>query len=287
MLFGFLRKLFKAGKKEPSLSELERVLGYRFQNNEILVTALSHRSYVNSQRTDKKIESNERMEFLGDAVLNIIVTDFLYREYPDKEEGRMSKMKSLVVSSRVLGLCADAWKLGDFILLSRSEEKSGGRKRLSILADAYEAVIGAVYLDGGLESARKLIHSSLMKIMDEVLDDEELANYKSKLLEYTQSRGMGIPSYDVLQETGPEHQKSFVVGVYVLNQEWGRGSGNSKKSAEQAGARVALTNMNADKEKAKDKDKDRDKDAKPANGQAQGGSGAVRERPADDSHPQY
>lgn len=288
MLFGFLRKLFKAGKKEPSLSELERVLGYRFQNNELLVTALSHRSYVNSQRTDKKIESNERMEFLGDAVLNIIVTDFLYREYPDKEEGRMSKMKSLVVSSRVLGLCADAWKLGDFILLSRSEEKSGGRKRLSILADAYEAVIGAVYLDGGLEPARKLIHSSLMKIMDEVLDDEELANYKSKLLEYTQSRGMGIPSYDVLQETGPEHQKSFVVGVYVLNQEWGRGSGNSKKSAEQAGARVALTNMNADKEK----DKDRDKDAKPANkaqgqGQGQGGPGASRERPADDARPQY
>jgi ribonuclease-3 len=251
MLFGFLRKFFKRGRKEPSLSELERILGYRFQNNGLLITSLSHRSYVNSQRTDKKLESNERLEFLGDAVLNIIVTDYLYREYPDKEEGRMSKMKSLVVSSRVLGLCAEAWKLGDFILLSRSEEKSGGRKRLSILADAYEAVIGAVYLDGGLESARKLIHSSLMEIMDEVLDDEELANYKSKLLEYTQSRGMGIPSYDVLQETGPEHQKSFVVGVYVQNQEWGRGSGNSKKSAEQAGARVALANLTTEREKDK------------------------------------
>ena len=251
MLFGFLRKLFKGGRKEPSFSELEKVLGYRFQDNDLLITSLSHRSFVNSQRTDKKMESNERLEFLGDAVLNIIVTDYLYREYPDKEEGRMSKMKSLVVSSRVLGLCADAWNLGDFILLSRSEEKSGGRKRLSILADAYEAVIGAVYLDGGLESARKLIHSSLMEIMDEVLDDEDLANYKSKLLEYTQSRGMGIPSYDVLQETGPEHQKSFVVGVYVQNQEWGRGSGNSKKSAEQAGARVALANMAAEKDREK------------------------------------
>ncbi|MEO7427738.1 MAG: ribonuclease III [Fibrobacteria bacterium] len=228
---------------------MERVLSYRFQNNDLLITSLSHRSYVNSQRSDKKMESNERLEFLGDAVLNIIVTDYLYREYPDKEEGRMSKMKSLVVSSRVLGLCAEAWKLGDFILLSRSEEKSGGRKRLSILADAYEAVIGAVYLDGGLEAARKLIHASLMEIMDEVLGDEELANYKSKLLEYTQSRGMGIPSYDVLQETGPEHLKSFVVGVYVQNTEYGRGTGNSKKSAEQAGARVALNNMNAEKEK--------------------------------------
>jgi ribonuclease III len=249
MIFGFFRKWFKTGRKEASFSELERVLAYRFQNNELLITSLSHRSYVNSQRSEKKIESNERLEFLGDAVLNIVVTDYLYREYPDKEEGRMSKMKSLVVSSRVLGLCADTWKLGDFILLSRSEEKSGGRKRLSILADAYEAVIGAVYLDGGLEAARKLIHSSLMEIMDEVMDDEDLANYKSKLLEYTQSRGMGIPSYDVLQETGPEHQKSFVVGVYVQNQEYGRGSGNSKKSAEQAGARAALANMAVDKGK--------------------------------------
>ena len=250
MLFGFLRKLFKGGAKEPSLSELERVLGYRFQNNEFLVTSLSHRSYVNSQRSDKKMESNERLEFLGDAVLNIVVTDYLFREYPDREEGRMSKMKSLVVSSKVLGLCAEAWKLGEFILLSRSEEKSGGRKRLSILADAYEAVIGAVYLDGGLEAARKLIHSSLMEIMDEVLDDEELANYKSKLLEYTQSRGLGIPGYEVLQESGPEHQKSFVVGVFVQNREWGRGSGNSKKSAEQAGARAALSNMGGGGEKA-------------------------------------
>jgi ribonuclease-3 len=250
MLTAFLRKLFKGRRKEPSLSELERTLGYRFQNNEFLVTALSHRSYVNSQRSDKKLDSNERLEFLGDAVLNIVVTDYLFHEYPDREEGRMSKMKSLVVSSKVLGLCAEAWKLGEFILLSRSEEKSGGRKRLSILADAYEAVIGAVYLDGGLESARKLIHGSLMKIMDEVLDDEELANYKSKLLEYTQSRGLGIPSYDVLQESGPEHQKSFVVGVFVQNQEWGRGTGNSKKSAEQAGARVALANMTGSVEKA-------------------------------------
>lgn len=250
MLFSFLRKLFKGGRKEPSLSELERILGYRFQNNEFLITALSHRSYVNSQRSDKKLDSNERLEFLGDAVLNIVVTDYLFHEYPDREEGRMSKMKSLVVSSKVLGLCAEAWKLGDFILLSRSEEKSGGRKRLSILADAYEAVIGAVYLDGGLEAGRKLIHGSLMKIMDEVLDDEELANYKSKLLEYTQSRGLGIPGYEVLQESGPEHQKSFVVGVFVQNQEWGRGTGNSKKSAEQAGARAALASMVGGQEKA-------------------------------------
>ena len=252
MFFGFLSKLFKGGKKDPPLSELERVLGYRFQDSRFLITALSHRSYVNSQKSETKIDSNERLEFLGDSVLNIVVTDFLYHKYPDREEGRMSKMKSLVVSAKVLGLCADQWRLGDFILLSRSEEKSGGRKRLSILADAYEAVVGAVYLDGGLEASRKLINSSLMIIMDDVLDDEELANYKSKLLEYTQSKGMGIPSYDVLEETGPEHQKSFVIGVYVKNQEWGQGRGNTKKSAEQAGARIALANMTDEKEIDKD-----------------------------------
>lgn len=240
MPFGFLKRFLKRKPKEASLSEFEKILGYRFQNGDHLVMALSHRSYVNSQRTEKKLESNERLEFLGDSVLNVVVTDYLFHAYPDKEEGRMSKMKSLVVSSKVLGLCAETWRLGEFILLSRSEEKSGGRKRLSILADAYEAVIGAVYLDGGLEAARKLIHGSLMEIMDDVLGDEELANYKSRLLEYTQSRGMGIPSYDVIEETGPEHQKHFVVGVYVQNREWGRGRGTSKKSAEQAGARAAL-----------------------------------------------
>lgn len=269
MLFGFLKKFLKRKPKEASFSELEKILSYRFQNNEHLVMALSHRSYVNSQRSDKKIESNERLEFLGDSVLNVIVTDFLYHEYPDKEEGRMSKMKSLVVSSKVLGLCAEKWRLGEFILLSRSEEKSGGRKRLSILADAYEAVLGAVYLDGGLEAARKLIHGSLMEIMDEVLGDEELANYKSKLLEFTQSRGLGIPSYDVIEETGPEHQKNFVVGVYVQNREWGRGRGASKKAAEQAGARVALNHRDGAGEG------DADAESRPARDAAEGAAGAA------------
>lgn len=275
MLIGFLRNLLKRKPKEASLSELEKVLGYRFQNGEHLVMALSHRSYVNSQRSDKKMESNERLEFLGDSVLNVIVTDFLYHEYPDKEEGRMSKMKSLVVSSKVLGLCAEKWRLGDFILISRSEEKSGGRKRLSILADAYEAVLGAVYLDGGLEAARKLIHGSLMEIMDEVLGDEELANYKSKLLEYTQSRGLGIPSYEVIEETGPEHQKAFVVGVYVQDREWGRGRGNSKKAAEQAGARMALNHKEEGGDRSGRSDRAESDAARPAGKPVEGASGAA------------
>ncbi len=241
MISAFLRKVFRKLPREgDDYLELERILGYSFRKREILATALSHRSYVNSVKADDPIDSNERMEFLGDAVLNIIITDYLFHTYPSKQEGRMSKMKSLVVSSKVLAMCAAHWDLGRFIHLSRSEAKSGGRNRSSILSDAYEAVLGAVYLDGGLEAARRLVHGSLIKIMDDVLADEELVNYKSKLLEFTQSRGLGVPGYVVIEESGPEHRKHFVVGVMVQGEEWGRGSGLSKKSSEQSAARDAL-----------------------------------------------
>jgi ribonuclease III len=230
----------------PELEKLEVVLNYRFNNRQLLAKALSHRSWVNSLKTEVKPESNERLEFLGDSILNAVITDHLYHTYPDREEGLLSKMKSLVVSAKVLGLCADSWKLGDFVFLSRSEEKAGGRSRPSILADAYEAVLGAVYLDGGMVAARRLVHDSLVSILKEVLADDDLANYKSELLEYTQSRGLGVPVYDVLEESGPEHAKRFVVGVFVQNQEWGRGRGTSKKSAEQMGARAALAEHRAE-----------------------------------------
>ncbi len=246
MLFKLLDKILpkrKNASTSSTYSELEKTLGYRFQNPSHLTMALSHRSYVNSVRGQPKPESFERLEFLGDAVLNFIVTDYLYREYPENEEGRMSKMKSLVVSSRVLGLCAVQWGLGEHLLLSRSEEKSGGRTRPSILADAYEAILGAAYLDGGIPAAKRLIYNSLMLILDEVLVDEELVNYKSKLLEYTQACGMGAPNYEVLEEAGPEHRKIFSVGVFAQGREWGKGEGNSKKSAEQAAARIALTQL--------------------------------------------
>ena len=202
--------------------------------------ALSHRSYVNSVKQSPPPPSNERLEFLGDAVLNSIVTDYLFRRFPDCEEGELSQMKSLVVSAKVLGLCAARWDLGSFVFLSKAEEKAGGRRRLNILADAYEAVLGAAYLDGGYETVRGLVHTTLMRIMDDVLSDADLANYKSLLLEFTQSQGYGVPSYEVVGESGPEHRKNFVISVKVRNQEWGRGEGTSKKEAEQSGARVAL-----------------------------------------------
>lgn len=240
MITRLIGRLFQRADQTSAWAELEGSLGYRFQNPSFLHTALSHRSFVNSQKSAVRADSNERLEFLGDSVLNIIVTDYLFHTFPEREEGRMSKMKSLVVSAKVLARCAENLELGNHILLSRSEEKSGGRTRLSILADAYEAVLGAVYLDGGIDAAKRLVHRSLLPILDEVLGDVELVNYKSRLLEYTQSHGLGVPTYEVREESGPEHQKVFVVGVLVREAEWGRGSGLSKKEAEQAGARDAL-----------------------------------------------
>lgn len=240
MFKAFFQRFFPKEDVYPELAPLEVILGYAFDDRRLLAKALSHRSWVNSLKGEAKPESNERLEFLGDSILNAIITDHLYHTYPEREEGLLSKMKSLVVSAKVLALCADNWKLGDFVFLSRSEEKAGGRSRPSILADAYEAVLGSVYLDGGIEAARLLVHQSLVSILKNVLEDDDLANYKSQLLEYTQSRGLGVPAYDVMEESGPEHAKSFVIGVFVQNQEWGRGSGTSKKSAEQSGARAAL-----------------------------------------------
>ncbi|HEX2613222.1 MAG TPA: ribonuclease III [Fibrobacteria bacterium] len=224
---------------------LEKAMGYRFKDPKLLKMALSHRSWVNNVTRGARPPSNERLEFLGDSVMNAIITDTLYRRFPGCDEGELSKMKSLVVSAKVLVPCAEQLDLGAYMLLSKSEEKSGGRSRHSILADAYEAVLGAVYLDGGYEAVRSLMKPTLIRIMDDVLIDQDLANYKSLLLEYTQSRGFGSPHYSVIRESGPEHRKVFVVAAMVRGEEWGRGTGGTKKDAEQACARDALEKRDA------------------------------------------
>ena len=249
-MISLLRRLFRSkggiGKGDfARMDKLEKELEYRFRDPGLLRLALSHRSWVNNVTRGARPPSNERLEFLGDAVMNSIITDYLYNRYPGCDEGELSKMKSLVVSAKVLVPCAELLNLGDYVLLSKSEERSGGRRRPSILADAFEALLGAVYLDGGYEAVRGLLNRTLIHIMDDILADADLANYKSLLLEYSQSRGFGAPFYDVLRETGPEHRKAFVVSVKIRGEEWGRGSGPSKKDAEQAGARNALENRGA------------------------------------------
>lgn len=205
----------------------------------LLDLALSHRSWVNSTGLSS-IDSNERLEFLGDAVLDMVITDHLFTSRPTEDEGKLSKIKSLVVSAKVLAEVARALDLGTHIALSKSEERGGGRDRESILADAFEAIIGAIYLDAGYEPARGFLYRTLIGSLDNFMGDAELANYKSALLEHSQGKGWGAPQYEIEGTQGPEHGKRYHVAVRVRGEFWGRGSGASKKDAEQAAARDAL-----------------------------------------------
>ena len=185
-------------------------------------------------------ESNERLEFLGDSVLGLVTSEFLYRQHPDEHEGQLTKIKSLLVSKAILSRRALAMGLGRFVLMSHSEVESGGRQRLSILADAFEAVIGAIYLDQGFEASRAFIHRWLLKDTKAIAADERHANYKSHLQEYVQSTYHTHPVYRIRSEFGPDHSKHFVVDVLVGKRALGSGRGRNKKEAEQAAARNAL-----------------------------------------------
>ena len=235
-----LRRLFKRwfGPKGPH-QDLQRVLGHVFSKPELLDLALAHRSWVNSAGLSS-IRSNERLEFLGDAVLDMVITDHLFSSRPTEDEGKLSKIKSLVVSAKVLAEVARALDLGKFLALSKSEERGGGRDRESILAVAFEAVIGAIYLDAGYPPARDFLFRTLIHSLDSFMGDAELANYKSALLEHSQGKGWGAPQYEVEATQGPEHGKRYHVAVRVRSEVWGRGSGATKKDAEQAAAREAL-----------------------------------------------
>lgn len=219
--------------------QLQHSVGHIFERPELLDLALAHRSWVNSAGRPS-IESNERLEFLGDAVLDMVITDYLFSSRPTEDEGKLSKIKSLVVSARVLAEVARTLDLGKYLALSKSEERGGGRDRESILADAFESVIGAIYLDAGYDPARDFLFRTLISSLDSFLGDAELANYKSALLEHSQGKGWGAPQYEIEGTQGPEHGKRYHVAVRVRGEFWGRGNGASKKDAEQAAARDAL-----------------------------------------------
>ena len=243
-----LRKLFgldrppaptKARDRDFDLKGLERVLRYEFKNPALARQAMTHRSYLHAT-PGKGGDSNERMEFLGDSVVGLVVNEFLYNKFTKLREGELTKMKSLLVSRVILSRTANVMGLGNHILLSEAEHGSGGRNRASILADTLEGVIGAVYLDGGLEPARKLTERLLLREVHEILSDANLANYKSMLQEYVQGEFKTHPQYKISSEEGPDHQKLFAVDVVVNGKTLGRGHGNNKKEAEQEAARDAL-----------------------------------------------
>jgi len=220
----------------------QRVLGFRFTNIELLRQALTHRS-ASSNGGDDSVESNERLEFLGDSVLGLIVNEHLFREYPHDREGHLTQMKSLLVSKPILSVKARDMQIGRYLFMSPGEEESGGRDRSSILADAFEAVTGAIYLDGGMEAARSFIDRRLMSGAREILKDRNHINYKSMLQELIQSEKKIHPQYRVTSEDGPDHEKMFTVAVQVGKKTLGRGKGKNKKQAQQEAARTALQSL--------------------------------------------
>jgi ribonuclease-3 len=205
----------------------------------LLRLALTHRSYLGSSEFDP-LESNERLEFLGDAVLELIVIDYLYNSFREDLEGELTRKKSLLVSRNILAERAERMNLGHYILMSDAERESGGSVRTSILADTFEAVVGAIYLDQGLGVAREFLRSRLLASAEGLLRDREHRNYKSELQEILQSRFKYPPRYRVVKEVGPEHRKVFTVQVEHRGKVLGVGRGSNKKEAEQSAARNAL-----------------------------------------------
>ena len=224
-------------EQEQNLDELIRKFGIRLENIELLRQALTHRSYLGEI---EGIQSNERLEFLGDAVLGLIVCEYLFTMYGDRSEGELAKAKAVAVSEPVLAEAAKDLGIDEFIFLSAGEEASGGRQRLSILSDTFEAVVAAVYLERGLEDARQLVLKALEQILEDIERKEHIRDYKSLLQELTQSIHKRAPEYFVISEAGADHDKTFIVEARLDAEVLGCGVGKSKKQAEQAAALEAL-----------------------------------------------
>jgi len=244
-----IKFLFKGVEKSsynPDLNEFQNTIGYHFRDVSFLELGLTHRSF--SHLEERRSSSNERLEFLGDSVLGLAIAEFLYRDHPGMREGELTKTKALLVNETTLALIGRKIMLNNFIRLSPEEDRSGGRQRPSIVSDAFESVIGAVYLDGGLDAARDLVFRMIYSLKNEIISDKSQHNAKGELLELSQSRGEGMPHYSVISEKGPDHKKVFNVEVFVNGERLGSGTGHSKKEAEQRAATDALKRINLEKE---------------------------------------
>lgn len=228
---------------QEEIMTLEKKLEYSFGDIGLITQALVHSSYAN-EKGQKNLASYERLEFLGDAVLQLIISDFLFAKYPDFPEGELTKLRSRIVCEATLVACAQALDLGGYMYFGRGEELTGGRERPSILADCFESVVAAIYLDGGMSSARSFVLRNMeKKIMDAVMG-KIFIDYKTRLQEVIQARKITQIRYVVLDEQGPDHSKIFQMNVLVNDLVVGTGSGRSKKEAEQLAAKMALGRIN-------------------------------------------
>jgi ribonuclease-3 len=244
----FLRgiiNIFRGGESRgpERLSSLEDKIGYRFRDRDYLVEALTHRSTLGDLKPGDPGITYERLEFLGDSVLALVTTEYLIRNFPDENEGQLTQKKSLLVSKTVLTKKAESIGLKEHIILSPNAFRGGVHSQDSIQTAVLEAVIGAVYMDGGLEPARTIIENIVLFDMDEMIDHSDHINYKSRLQEWTQQKYKGYPKYRVKSTYGPEHDKMFLVEVRVNGGVVGKGRGKSKKDAEQMAAKEALLDL--------------------------------------------
>ena len=217
-------------------------IGYEFTKEELLKESLTHSSYANEHKK-YKLQDNERLEFLGDAILDLVVSEFLYKKHKDLPEGALSKLRASIVCEAFLIKAAKKIKLGKFLLLGKGEEMTGGRERTSILADAFEAVIGAIYLDGGLDSAKEFIHQFIISFMESLSEEKRIEDHKTDLQESIQKDSKKPLSYVVIKEEGPDHSKEFQVEVRHKGRVLGLGKGKTKKEAEQKAAYEALEKL--------------------------------------------
>jgi ribonuclease III len=217
----------------------ERAIGVEFNDLALLRQAFTHRSYLNEHRQEQG-GHNERLEFLGDAVLELIATHYLFEQFPDKPEGELTAFRAALVNANTCAQIASEVGMNDFLLLSRGEAKDTGRARNILLANAFEALVGAIYLDQGYDAAKQFISERLFPKLEDIIRQRLWQDAKSSLQEKAQEHEGATPSYKVLAETGPDHDKHFVVGVYVRDAQLGQGEGKSKQEAEQMAAREAL-----------------------------------------------
>lgn len=223
--------------KEYLLKELEHVIKYKFSDLSLLKRALTHTSYANEHRR-QNIKHNERLEFLGDAILELVSSEFLYKKYPEKSEGELTKLRASMVCEPTLALCARDWNMGKYLLLGKGEEANGGRKRDSIVSDAVEALIGAIYLDGGFANAKDFVHNYILK---DIENKQLFYDSKTILQEIIQGKNLGNVVYELLREEGPDHDKCFYVALKLDDKVIAEGSGHTKKAAEQQAAYKAIS----------------------------------------------
>lgn len=221
-------------------SVFEKSINISFKDPELLKQAFTHRSYLNEHK-GSKMEHNERLEFLGDAVLELAVTDFLYKKFPKKSEGELTAYRSALVNSTTLATVAEKLNMNSFLLLSKGESKDTGRARQFILANTFESVLGSIYLDQGYSVSEKFVSENLFPMLDEILHTKSFIDAKSQFQERAQEKVGITPSYKLVKETGPDHGKVFTVGVYIDGEMIATGDGKSKQDAEQEAAKKALS----------------------------------------------